>query len=71
MDSDILDSLVMKEQSDTLTVKEILQAEPALLHDPELKNKKWKVFNSCTGVQYIYCNGQLLPIMKNNSYLIR
>ena len=46
--------LVAKERAGTLTVDEILRAETPILRSP----------------RYIYCNGQLLPIMKNDDYII-
>jgi len=65
-----LNNLVVKEQSGALTVKDILKSESAILQDPVLKAKKWRVVNSDTGIQYNYCNGQLLPIMRNSSYVV-
>lgn len=65
-----LNNLVAKEKSGTLTVEEILKVESTILHNPKFKTKKWKVVNSITGIKYIYCNGQLLPIMKNSNYVV-
>ena len=62
--------LVAKERAGTLTVDEILRAETPILRSPRFKNKKWIVVSPDNGIKDIYCNGQLLPIMKNDDYLI-
>lgn len=62
--------LVAKERAGTLTVDEILRAETLILRSPRFKNKKWIVVSPDNGIKYIYCNGQLLPIMKNDDYII-
>lgn len=62
--------LVAKERAGTLTVDEILRPETPILRSPRFKNKKWIVVSPDNGIKYIYCNGQLLPIMKNDDYII-
>ncbi|MCZ3600838.1 hypothetical protein [Lactobacillus crispatus] len=69
-DKNLLRELKNLEKNNKLTIDRIERSAAFLSNNQEFCNHSWKVINQADGVEYIYRNGQLIPNMCNNHYIV-
>ncbi|EKB62350.1 hypothetical protein [Lactobacillus crispatus] len=68
--NNLLHKLEELERNNILTIDQIEHSATFLAKNQEFCNHSWKVVNQVDGVEYVYHNGQLIPNMYNNHYII-
>lgn len=59
------------EKNNCLSIAKIEQSAKVLSSNEEFSKHAWRVINSSDGIEYSFLNGQLLPRMHNNHFVVR